>query len=116
MQNPFGKLRTMVSPSYLGVDIGTTAIKAVEVKKGKQLPEVMNYASIESRSHLVRQGSVIQTSGLKMFDSQVADLLRTLIDKMQPQSRDAIASLSTFNAFTTVIDFPDMAPSELAKA
>ncbi len=106
----------MVSPSYLGVDIGTTAIKMVEVRKGKQLPELVNYASIESRSHLIRQGSVIQTSGIKMFDSQVADLLRTLVDKMQPQSREAIASLSTFNAFTTVIDFPDMAASDLAKA
>jgi len=116
MQNPFNKLKNMVSPSYLGVDIGTTGIKVVEVRKGKQLPLVTNYTSVESRSHLLRPSSVIQTSSLKMFDSQVVDLLKLALDKMKPTSREAVASLSTFNAFTTVVDFPEMAPSELAKA
>jgi type IV pilus assembly protein PilM len=114
--NPFSRITGAFSHSYLGIDIGTTAIKAVEVHAGKELPAVTNYAAIESRSHLLRQGSAIQTSSLKMFDNQVADLLKALLDKMQPQSRETIASLSTFNAFTTVIDFPDMAPAELGKA
>lgn len=116
MANPFSSLKRAISPSYLGVDIGTTAIKAVEVRKGEQLPAVVNYAAIESRSHLLRPSSVIQTSNLKMFDSQVADLLRTLIQKMKPQTKNVVASLSTFNAFTTIIDFPEMEPEELSKA
>lgn len=112
--NPFSRL--LGARSYLGIDIGTTAVKAVEVRRGKELPAVVNYGNIESRSHLLRQGGAIQTSGLKMFDNQVVDLLRALLDKMQPQSREAVASLSTFNAFTTVVDFPAMAPTDLAKA
>src|SRR6266568_593984 len=55
MPNPFNVLKQILNqgvrkvfPSYLGVDIGTTSIKAIEVKPGKQLPAIINYGFLES--------------------------------------------------------------------
>ena len=112
----FKLFRQGVFPSYLGVDIGTTSIKAVEVRQGKQLPEVTNYAFLESSGYLSRANQVLQTSTLKLFEREVVELLKIMMKEMRPGARDVIASIPTFNAFTTVLDFPDMSASDLDKA
>jgi type IV pilus assembly protein PilM len=116
MKNPFSVLRQTIAPAYLGVDIGTTSIKMVEMSEGKELPKLVNYAALESRSSLSRANSVFQTSSLKLFDKDIVELLKTLMDKMQPKSREVVASLPGFSAFMTVVDFPTMSPADLVKA
>lgn len=116
MSGIFSFLQHQLDTGYLGVDIGTTAIKVVEVRRGAQLPLIVNYGIAESKSHLLRPSSVLQTSSLKMFEGQVVDFLTALLDRMQPKAREAVVSLSTFNAFTTVLDFPEMSSAELQQA
>ncbi len=119
MTNPFAFLRSFrakLSGSYLGVDIGTTSIKAVQVSTGKQLPQLVDYGILESSSHLLRANKAFQTSSLKIFEAEVVDLLHTLLREMKPSTRLAYASLPSFSAFTTVVDLPQMSPSELDKA
>ncbi len=112
----FTSLKQQVFPSYVGVDIGTTSIKMVEVKAGTQLPELVNYGLLESNGHLVRANRVLQTSSFKIFETDAADMLHSLIEKMRPGTDIALASLPAFAAFTTVLDFPDLKPSELEQA
>ena len=71
--------------SYLGIDIGTTSIKMVELegKKGAK-PTLKNYGALEGHGYLDRVNNAIQTSSLKMFDSEVKDLLGVLIKKTKP--------------------------------
>jgi type IV pilus assembly protein PilM len=116
MANPFSFFKQKLSPSYLGVDIGTTSIKMVEVKQGKTLPQLVNYAMLESRSSLTRANSVFQTSSLKLFEKDIEDVLKLLLEKMKPNTQEVVASLPGFSAFTTVIDFPSMNPTDLARA
>jgi len=106
----------LFSPSsYLGVDIGTTSIKVVEVKGGKR-PKVVNYGLLESSGYLSRANQALQTSGLKIFEADVVELLKTVIREMGVTTKSAIASLPPFSVFTTVVDFPQMDPKELEKA
>src|SRR3989344_4847436 len=81
MSNPFRSLRQQIFPSYLGVDIGTTSIKMVEVKQGKQLPQITNYGFLESSGHLVRANKVLQTSSLKIFEKEVTELLGLIVSR-----------------------------------
>lgn len=112
----FKFFKQSVFPSYLGVDIGTTSIKVVEVKPGKQLPEVINYGFLESSSYLSRANQALQTSTLKLFEKDAVELLKLLIAKIRTKSTEAIASLPPFSAFTTVLDFPEMRPGEVEKS
>ena len=119
MQNPFNLFLTVqrsVFPTCLGVDIGTTSIKIVDVKAGKDRPRVTNYGILESSGYLIRANQAFQTSTLKLFDSEAVELLKAIVKSMGTGTRDVSASLPIFSAFTTVLDFPKMDEGEIEKA
>jgi len=102
--------------SYLGVDIGTTSIKVVEVKGGRKRPQVVNYGLLESSGYLSRANQALQTSSLKIFEADVVELLKTVIRETGTSTKDVVASLPPFSVFTTVIDFPAMSSKEVEQA
>lgn len=104
------------SSSILGVDIGTTSIKVVELRGGKTKPQVVNYGFLESSGYLSRANQALQTSSLKIFEADMVGLLKTVIKEMGTNSRTAIASLPPFSVFMTVLDFPQMEPKEVEQA
>jgi len=102
--------------AVLGIDIGTTSIKVVEVKSGPHGPQIMNYSILESSGYLSRANQALQTSGLKIFEADMVTMLKALIKEMAPSTNEAIASLPPFDAFMTMVDFPAMDPKEIEKA
>jgi type IV pilus assembly protein PilM len=104
------------SESYLGVDIGTTSIKMVEIAAGKKAPRVVNYGMLESSGYLARANQALQTSGLKIFEEDAVTLLKALIKETGPSTKEAIASLPPFDVFMTLVDFPAMEAKDVAKA
>ena len=70
------------SESYVGVDIGTTSIKMVEITAGKKVPRVVNYGILESSGYLARANQALQTSGLKIFEEDAVTLLKALIKEV----------------------------------
>src|SRR3989344_4697353 len=116
MADVFKFFKKNSSDSYLGVDIGTTSIKVVEVRRGEKLPRVVNYGFLESGGYLARANQALQTSTLKLFEKEVVELLRLILKEMNVQTAEAVASLPIFSTFTTILDFPDMSPADLEKA
>lgn len=104
------------SSRVLGVDVGTTSIKAAEIIQGGQRARLENYAFLETTGHLLRANKVLQTSSLKLFESEAAELLKEIVRNMKPGTRDVVASLPSFAAFITVLDLPEMQPNEMAEA
>ncbi len=101
--------------SYLGVDIGTTSIKMVEILKGRRQPKLQNYGILESYGHLERLNDAIQTSSLKIMEKETANLLKLLLDKLKIKTRQAIASIPAFSAFVSLIEMPTMSEADTAK-
>jgi type IV pilus assembly protein PilM len=100
----------------LGVDIGTTAIKLTEVRRGKKLPELINYGVLESEDAFLRGHTGFQVSSLKFLEEQAVDFLKMLLERVKPQTKVALASLPVFSAFTTILSFPDMSPADIEKS
>jgi len=109
-------IKQNIKPVFLGVDIGTTSIKVVEVEQGKLKPKINNYAILESRGSLLRTNAIFQSSNLKLFDREMIELLKEVIKKMKPQTNKVIASIPVFSAFTTVLKLPEMPENELKQA
>ncbi|MDO8443067.1 MAG: type IV pilus assembly protein PilM [bacterium] len=103
------------SNSYLGVDIGTTSIKVIELVKTKGLPFLRNYGFLESYGHLERPNNAIQTSSLKMLENETVELLKLMVRHTKSSSRNAIASLPSFSAFTTLLEMPLMPDGDTTK-
>ncbi|MEK7590279.1 MAG: type IV pilus assembly protein PilM [Patescibacteria group bacterium] len=98
--------------TYLGVDIGTTSIKVVEMS-GKKL---VNYGILQTYGYLNRFNDALQTSSLKLLETETAKYLKELISRAKIKSDEVIASLPAFSGFTTLIELPEMPESETAKA
>lgn len=102
--------------TYLGVDIGTTSIKMVEVKKEKKdRVALVNYGILETYNYLEQFNEALQTSSLKLLKTETANYLRQLSDRCRIKTNQAIVSLPAFSAFTTLIELPKMSDAEIAQ-
>lgn len=107
----FGKRRGII-----GVDIGTSSVKAIELVRGKQLPALSHYVVLENQARLMRPSGAVQSSSVKMSVPQLTELLKLAVERGKFSTRDAIASVPPFVNFTAILDLPQMKPSELEAA
>jgi type IV pilus assembly protein PilM len=101
---------------YLGIDIGTTSIKLVELRKLNEKMELTNYGILEKYGHLERINDAIQTNSFKLLEESTALLLKDLIAKTKTQHAEAFMALPSFSGFVSLMEFPEMADKEIAKA
>lgn len=102
--------------SVLGIDIGTTSIKVVEIsKKGKQF-KLENYGILETKKYLEHSNQAIQTSSLKIVEEETTELLKIILNEVELKSKTVLASIPAFSAFITPIDMPLLSLEETAKS
>lgn len=102
------------SKSQLGIDIGTSAIKIIELSQDKGRFVLDNYAIYEIKSH-----GASGTAGSNLMDKTDEELIQAvkdLIEQSGVKSRDVIMSISSFATFATVIKMPYVNEEDLAKS
>jgi len=98
--------------SSLGVDIGTSSIKIVELKDGsKDKIELTNYGE-----GVVRADVVLQSSSSKLSVAQASDIIKQIIKTANIKETRAVMSLPAFLGFSTLISLPEMSEAELDQA
>ena len=100
--------------TFLGVDIGTSSIKIVQLTKSKNKYKLDTYGEIR----FFEKGSSEDQGGasLKMLDDQVARLLAKILIESGAKSKKAAFSVPVFSSFSTIIEMPDLEKNELKKA
>jgi type IV pilus assembly protein PilM len=94
--------------STLGIDIGTSCIKLVQIGHGSQsVLETYGMVDIPEPISLQTTDAVVH---------QVADLLKNLMEKAHVTSKKCVVSLPNAAVFTSVIDMPKMSDKELESA
>jgi type IV pilus assembly protein PilM len=107
-------LSAFKNKTFLGVDIGTSSIKIVQLTREKNKYKLDTYGEV----HLYEkdtQGRLEETS-LKMLDDQVATLLRKIIAEAGVKAKKIAMSVPVFSSFSTIIEMPDLPRGELNKA
>jgi type IV pilus assembly protein PilM len=113
----FSKIKSISRGDLFGVDIGTTAIKAVELSGAKDKGFTLsNYAIMEASGSLERSNGALQSSNLKLLDSDIISYLLMLRQKAGFKSKSAVASLPAFSGFSTLIDLPVSSEREIGQA
>ena len=100
---------------FLGIDIGTTSIKLVELRKTKNRMELTNYGILEKYGHLERVNDAIQTNNFKLLEESTALLLKELIEKSKTQHQGAFMALPSFSGFVSLMEFPECQIKKLLK-
>lgn len=101
------------SKSKVGIDIGTSAIKLVELSKKGARFALENYGFFELKG--TSQGGEAQ-SILKLPDEEIVWGIKEVMKKANIRSRDVVAAIPSFSTFATVIEMPYLSEEDLAKA
>ncbi|MDO8668694.1 MAG: pilus assembly protein PilM [Candidatus Buchananbacteria bacterium] len=94
--------------SYLGIDIGTSSIKVIELSNFKGRPRLVTYGFIEKKPAEIRN-LVDDTAG-------TAAIINEICAKAKTSSKKVIAALPNFSVFTSILNLPNLPKKELASA
>ena len=103
---------TKSTPALLGVDLGTSSVKVVEVMRSGGRLKLSNYGEIISPMPL----TATPASSLKIHDSQVADQIALVLKVAGIHTRDTVLGIPLFSSFSTIIEFPSIPEAELEQA
>jgi len=95
---------------YLGVDLGSTSIKLVELKNERGIPTLQTYGYAERAMGDIVRGNPEEVQ------KKAADLLKKLYKKTGAKSYQVVTALPNFAVFNSVITLPVMSKKDLASA
>ena len=103
---------TFSTPTFLGIDFGTSHVKAVELTLKNNKPYLVNYG--EALMEVYTQAS--KEIDFKSPEEKVRDALMALLAKMKPKSEKAYVAMPGFSGLITLIELPKMSKAELENA
>lgn len=102
--------------SFLGIDIGTSSIKVVQLRRNDGQYKLETYGELQTYGYLERLNDPFQTKSLKMLETQVTTMLHRIIKEAEVNTKYIAISVPVFSSFIVVIDMPPMLRQELDRA
>lgn len=101
---------------FLGIDIGTSSIKIVEMgKKGKTL-ELENYGEVKTPFIKKRPFRTFEKNTLLLSDRETAEAIQSINLEAGIRTKEANFSIPDFCSFFTTIELPLMSKEEISQA
>ena len=104
------------SKTRLGLDIGTSAIKLVELEQAEGRYKLKTYGIFPLTGYLNHLGEYLRIEPLKMPEPQLAEMIKKILREARTESREVCLSVPVYSSFSTLIDLPFMPAQEIAKA
>jgi len=95
--------------SFLGIDIGTSTIKMIEVKLKSKKPIITNYSWAQINNWYGDLNS-------DFFNNVLPQYLKQIVEKGKFIKKNAYVALPSFSGLITVIEFPEMPKEDLEQA
>jgi len=94
---------------YIGVDIGNSSVKIVELKQEGGKPKLVTYGYVDSPCDIVRDAS-------EEKQIKVVEIIKDILKKSKITSKKAVAALPNFAVFSSIISLPKMNHKDLDQA
>ncbi|OGL87716.1 hypothetical protein A3I42_03340 [Candidatus Uhrbacteria bacterium RIFCSPLOWO2_02_FULL_49_11] len=94
---------------YLGVDISSTNIKAVELRNERGRARLITYGFVEQSTDLVKASS-------EEMKKQVISLLQAVLEKAKTTTKKTVAALPNYSVFSSIMSLPQMSQKDLTQA
>src|SRR5882724_6334788 len=95
--------------TFFGLDIGTTAVRLVELHGNGPVKTLVKYAYVPVDSKIVLSDS-------KTDQQKLAQVIKDLLSQARMTTRNVAVGIPSQRVFTAVIDFDRLPASEMAKA
>ncbi len=104
------------SKKFLGIDIGTSAIKIVELSKTRERVKLENYGEMIIRTVNEKPFRTFERSTLLLSDQDIAEAINNILAKAQIVTKDAFFCIPDFSTFFSFLELPPMTQQELPSA
>lgn len=94
---------------FIGIDIGNSAVKLVELENEKGKPKLLTYGYMEQSNEML-------TSDTPEARAQIVQSIQRIRESARFSSTQVIAALPSFTVFTSIIRLPQLSKKELATA
>ena len=117
MRNPFKNPFMMFFPKkMLGVDIGTSSVKIVEISRWGEGKTLENYGEVKSTALYKEPVKTFERGSYLLSDFFVSRAIRAILDEAKIKTKEAIFSIPDFSYFCTSIELPPMTEKEINQA
>lgn len=110
------KLIRRRAKSSLGIDIGTSSVKIVDVSVSGKGAMLENYGELRTYAYLRRLREPLQTSVMATLETDAAGVIRQVLNASGVKTRRATMSIPLFSSFFTTLELPPMSQGELREA
>ncbi len=111
--NPF---KMFFPKKFLGIDIGTSSIKVVEISRWGGGRTLENYGEIKSASLFKEPFQTFEKTSRLLSSFFVSRAIRAILEEAKIRTRAAILSIPDFSTFFTSFELPPMTEEELPQA
>ena len=94
---------------FFGLDIGSTAIRLVQLRRGGTHPALVAYGALPVPANLTASDS-------KLDQDKIAELVKQLVRENRVSLKNVVVGLPSNKVFATVITTPKLDNAQLAKA
>ena len=85
--------------SYLGIDIGNSSLKLVELQNIKNRPKLLTYGYVEQKNEIL-------TSNSAAAKDSIVKALKKVQTEARTKSTQVVASLPSYTVFMSIIHLP----------
>lgn len=110
--NPFKK----TAENFLGIDIGTTAVKIIELSKRGDKIKLENYGEALAQTLYEKPFRTIDKNTLLFSSQEIAKAILAILEEAKIQERKVVFSIPDFASFFIDFSLPPMTKDELPEA
>jgi len=101
---------------FLGIDIGTSSIKMVELGRKGEKRVLENYGELKTLSLQKAPFRISKKDTLLLSDQEVAQAISAILRKAEIQTKEVNFSIPDFASFFTTFELPPMSQKEIPQA
>jgi len=106
----------IIPKSSLGIDIGTSSIKIVELSRWGERIKLENYGEMAALTFYEKPFRTFEKSTLLLSSQDIAKAILAILTEAKIKERDSFFSIPDFSTFFTVFDLPPMGKEEIPMA
>ncbi len=107
---------TSQTKNYLGIDIGTSAVRVVELSKYGEQEKLENYSHLATPFYRSTPLRTVRKGSLVFESKRLAEMVTTTLSQARIESKKAVFSIPDFSTLFTTLTLPPMAEEEIAQA
>jgi type IV pilus assembly protein PilM len=110
------KFPSLLSKRSLGIDIGTSTIKVVELSSFAGRIKLENYGQISSKALYQKPFRTFEKSTLLLSTQEISKALKAIFEEAKIKSKKAYFSIPDYASFFTTFELPPMTQEEISFA